>query len=87
MSEKIETLLKQSRTYQPSAKTKAAAYIQDYETEYKKSIADPEAFGAESPRNSNGLRRGTKCWNGTTPSPNGSSARPATSPTTALTAM
>jgi len=44
MSEKIENLLKQSRTYQPSAKTKAAAHIQDYETEYKKSIADPEAF-------------------------------------------
>ncbi|MEQ1628514.1 MAG: acetyl-coenzyme A synthetase N-terminal domain-containing protein, partial [Nitrospira sp.] len=44
MSEKIETLLKESRTYQPSAKTKAAAHIQDYETEYKKSIADPEAF-------------------------------------------
>lgn len=44
MSEKIETLLKQSRTYQPNAKTKAAAHIQDYETEYKKSIADPEAF-------------------------------------------
>ena len=44
MSEKIETLLKESRTYQPSAKTKAAAHIQDYDTEYKKSIADPEAF-------------------------------------------
>jgi len=44
MSEKIENLQKQSRTYQPSAKTKAAAHIQDYETEYKKSIADPEAF-------------------------------------------
>ncbi len=44
MSEKIETLLKESRTYQPSAKTKGAAHIQDYETEYKKSIADPEAF-------------------------------------------
>jgi len=44
MSEMIETLLKESRTYQPSAKTKAAAHIQDYETEYKKSIADPEAF-------------------------------------------
>jgi acetyl-CoA synthetase len=44
MSEKIENLLKQSRTYQPSAKTKAAAHIQDYETEYKKSIADPEGF-------------------------------------------
>jgi len=40
----IETLLKESRTYQPSAKTKAAAYIQDYDAEYKKSIADPEGF-------------------------------------------
>lgn len=40
----IETLLKESRTYQPSAKTKAEAHIQDYETEYRKSIADPEAF-------------------------------------------
>ncbi|MFY4728186.1 acetyl-coenzyme A synthetase N-terminal domain-containing protein, partial [Nitrospira sp. BLG_2] len=44
MSEKIETLLKGSRTYQPTAKTRAAAYIKDYETEYKQSIADPEAF-------------------------------------------
>lgn len=44
MSDKIETLLKESRTYHPTAKTKAAAYIKDYEAEYKKSIADPEAF-------------------------------------------
>ena len=44
MSEKIETLLKESRTYQPTAKTIAAAYIKDYETEYKQSIADPETF-------------------------------------------
>lgn len=44
MSEKIETLLKESRTYQPSATTKAAAHIQNYDAEYKKSIADPEAF-------------------------------------------
>ena len=44
MSEKIETLLKESRTYQPSAKTKAEAHIQNYEAEYQKSIADPEAF-------------------------------------------
>ncbi len=44
MSEKIETLLKESRTYEPSAKTKAAAHIQNYDAEYKKSIADPEAF-------------------------------------------
>jgi acetyl-CoA synthetase len=44
MGDKIETLLKESRTYHPTAKTKAAAYIQDYEAEYKKSIADPEGF-------------------------------------------
>ncbi|MDH4081401.1 MAG: acetate--CoA ligase [Nitrospira sp.] len=44
MSDKIETLLKASRTYHPTAKTRDAAYIKDYETEYQKSIADPEAF-------------------------------------------
>lgn len=44
MGDQIDTLLKESRTYQPTAKTKTAAYIQDYESEYKKSIADPEAF-------------------------------------------
>ncbi len=44
MSEKIENLLKESRTYHPTAKTKTDAYIKDYETEYKKSIADPEGF-------------------------------------------
>lgn len=44
MSDKIETLLKESRTYHPTAKTRDAAYIKDYETEYQKSIADPEAF-------------------------------------------
>ena len=44
MTENIETLLKESRVYQPTAKTKAAAHIKDYEGEYKKSIADPEAF-------------------------------------------
>ncbi|MCX5725445.1 MAG: acetate--CoA ligase [Nitrospirae bacterium] len=44
MSENIDTLLKESRVYQPSAQTKAAAYIQDYESAYKQSIADPEGF-------------------------------------------
>ncbi|MBK8276590.1 MAG: acetate--CoA ligase [Nitrospira sp.] len=44
MSEQIETLLKESRTYQPTAKTIAAAYIKEYEAEYNKSIADPETF-------------------------------------------
>ena len=48
MSEKIETLLKESRTYQPTAKTIAAAYIKDYETEYKQSIADPETFWSDA---------------------------------------
>jgi acetyl-CoA synthetase len=44
MTENLETLLKESRLYRPSARTTADAYIKDYETEYKKSIADPEAF-------------------------------------------
>ena len=47
MAENIDTLLKESRVYQPTAQTKAAAYIQDYESAYKKSIADPEAFWSE----------------------------------------
>ncbi len=44
MSDQIETLLKESRTYLPTTKTISAAYIKEYETEYKKSIADPETF-------------------------------------------
>src|SRR2546422_2603164 len=44
MAEKIDTLLKEGRVYQPTAQIKAAAYIQDYESAYKKSIADPEGF-------------------------------------------
>src|SRR5215207_8299713 len=44
MGEKIENLLKETRTYRPTAETIKAAYIKDYETEYKKSIADPEGF-------------------------------------------
>ncbi len=48
MSEKIETLLKESRTYRPTAKTIADAYIKDYEAEYQKSIADPEAFWSQA---------------------------------------
>lgn len=48
MSDKIETLLKESRTYRPTAKTIAAAYIRDYETAYQKSIADPEAFWSQA---------------------------------------
>ena len=44
MSDTIETLLKQSRTYRPTAKTTAVAHIQNYEAEYKKSIENPEGF-------------------------------------------
>src|SRR6185436_18629497 len=44
MADNIDTLLKESRVYQPTAQTKAAAYIQDYDSAYKKSIADPEGF-------------------------------------------
>ena len=47
MAEKIDTLLKESRVYQPTAQTKAAAYIKDYESAYKKSIADPEGFWSD----------------------------------------
>jgi acetyl-CoA synthetase len=44
MTEEIETLLKESRLHRPSAQTVANAYVKDYDTEYKKSIADPEGF-------------------------------------------
>ena len=44
MSDKIDTLLKEGRVIQPSARTKAAAHIPDYDRAYKASIADPEAF-------------------------------------------
>ena len=44
MEEKVESLFRVDRVVQPTAETKAAAYIQDYEAAYKKSIADPEAF-------------------------------------------
>jgi acetyl-CoA synthetase len=47
MAENIDTLLKESRVYQPTAETKAVAHIQDYESAYKKSIADPEGFWSD----------------------------------------
>ena len=47
MAENIDTLLKESRLYYPTAQTKAAAHIQDYESAYKKSIADPEGFWSD----------------------------------------
>ena len=47
MDEKIETLLKTGRVIEPTDKTKANAYIQDYEKEYQRSIEDPEKFWDE----------------------------------------
>ena len=44
MAETIETLQKSSRVIQPTESTKSKAYIQDYESEYKRSIEDPEKF-------------------------------------------
>nr|MBA3753446.1 AMP-binding protein [Nitrospira sp.] len=44
MDDKIDTLVKESRVIQPTARTKAAAHIQDYDLAYKASIADPEGF-------------------------------------------
>ena len=40
----IETLMQAGQVIQPTPETKAAAYIQDYEAEYSRSVADPEAF-------------------------------------------
>ncbi len=48
MAENIDILLKESRIYQPTPATRAAAHIQDYEAAYAKSIADPERFWAEA---------------------------------------
>ena len=47
MSDKIDALLKEGRLYHPTTLTKAAAHVQDYESAYKKSIADPEGFWSD----------------------------------------
>ncbi|MGH7165982.1 MAG: AMP-binding protein, partial [Nitrospiraceae bacterium] len=44
MEEKLESLLRAGRVVRPSSETVARAYIQDYDTEYRRSIADPEGF-------------------------------------------
>jgi len=44
MSENIETLQHETRVIPPPPDIKAHAHIQDYETAYKQSIADPEKF-------------------------------------------
>ncbi len=47
MDEKIDTLVKEGRVIQPTARTKAAAHIHDYDQAYEASIADPEAFWSD----------------------------------------
>jgi acetyl-CoA synthetase len=42
--ENIENLLRVDRVVYPTPETKARSYVQDYESEYQRSIADPEAF-------------------------------------------
>ena len=42
--DKVDTLLKEGRVYRPSQETVASTYIPDYETAYRQSIQNPEAF-------------------------------------------
>lgn len=42
--EKIDSLLHETRVHHPTAATKDAAYIKDYDEAYRQSMADPEAF-------------------------------------------
>jgi acetyl-CoA synthetase len=44
MEEKVDSLLRAGRVVRPSSETLARAYIQDYDAEYRRSIADPEGF-------------------------------------------
>jgi acetyl-CoA synthetase len=48
MDEKIDSLLKESRVVHPTPGTIAAAHIKDYDAQYSRSIADPEAFWAKA---------------------------------------
>jgi acetyl-CoA synthetase len=43
-NEQIDSLLRTDRIVYPTEETKAAAYVRDYEADYRRSIADPEAF-------------------------------------------
>jgi acetyl-CoA synthetase len=65
MAENIDNLLKESRVYQPTAATRAAARIQDYEAAYARSIADPERFWAEAAKELEWFRPWSKVleWN------------------------
>ena len=40
----LESLMRGDRVVHPTSATKAAAYIKDYEADYRRSIADPEKF-------------------------------------------
>ncbi len=42
--ERIDSLLRVERVIEPTAETKANAHIKDYDTEYRRSIEDPQAF-------------------------------------------
>ena len=44
MDEKLDSLQRTDRVVHPTSETTTHAYIKDYDTEYRKSIADPEAF-------------------------------------------
>ena len=46
MDEKLNSLQRADRVVHPTQETKSLAHIKDYETEYAKSIADPETFWA-----------------------------------------
>ncbi len=50
MDDKLDSLLRVDRVVAPSAATKARATIQDYDAEYRRSIADPEGFWADVAR-------------------------------------
>jgi acetyl-CoA synthetase len=47
-TEKFESLLHEKRVIHPTAETKARTYIKDYESAYRQSIADPEAFWSQA---------------------------------------
>ena len=48
MDEKIDSLVKESRVVHPTTAIIAAAHIKDYESQYSRSIADPEGFWAKA---------------------------------------
>src|SRR6266545_4220596 len=47
-TEKFEAILHEKRVVHPTEETKSRTYIKDYESAYKQSIADPEAFWGQA---------------------------------------